>query len=95
MDSWSPRLYRVIESEEFLERAAAFAGSFERWDEIKQTIDLDLARDPYVGQAVPGTLLYAVQIEIWPPLTLYYTINDETREMTLIDMRMFDPPPGR
>ncbi|MGH2586102.1 MAG: hypothetical protein ACRDJE_14410 [Dehalococcoidia bacterium] len=96
MASWNPppSRYTVTETAEFLERAAAFAGSSERWDKIKETIDQDLARDPYVGQPVPGTRLYAIQIDTWPPLTIYYTIDDEAREMTLVEMRMFDPPPG-
>lgn len=45
-----------------------------------------------MGHPVPGTTLYAIQIRIWPPLTIYYTIDDGRREMTLIEMRTFDPP---
>ncbi len=52
MAFWSPLPYKVVESEQFLERAATFFGSFEQWDEIKEAIDLDLARNPYVGQPV-------------------------------------------
>jgi hypothetical protein len=95
MDSSSLPLYKVVETDQFLERAAAFFGGFERWDEIKETIDFDLARNPHVGQPVLGTELYAVQINIWPPTTLYYAIDDDKREMELRDMRQFDPPAGQ
>jgi hypothetical protein len=90
MASSNEPLYRIVETAEFQERAAAFTGSIERWDDIKATIDLDLARDPHIGKPIPGTRLYAQRIETYPPLTVYYTIDDDARVMTLVEMRVFD-----
>jgi hypothetical protein len=95
MVSWNPppHKYNVTESTEFQERSAAFAGTPQQWDEIKETIDQDLAKNPYEGFKVPNSSLWTIQIDIWPPLTVYYTIDDEKLEMTLVEMRVHDPVP--
>ncbi len=76
--------YGVEESEGFLASISNIIGSVRRWDEIKETIDLDLARDPYVGQEIPGTALRAVTILSQPPLTLYYSVDETRRVLTLV-----------
>ena len=46
--TWPNPPFDVVETDRFTAQAVALAGSIERWDEIKETIDLDLARNPTI-----------------------------------------------
>jgi len=76
--------YEIIEHPEFLVQASNLTGSIRNWDEIKNTIDNDLAREPHAGELLSGTRLYGVSIASNPPLTLYYTVDDVKGTMTLL-----------
>jgi len=67
--------FKVKETRKFLSHVKALVGSFQRWDEIKETIDLDIARNPNIFEKVPGTELRAVNLATDPPRTLYFTIE--------------------
>ena len=85
-------LYEIEETPEFLAQAERLIGSVRQWDEIKQTIDLDLARDPLFTKdptllnRIPGTDLYGITICCFPPLTLFYTVNEQLRKLTLVEI---------
>jgi hypothetical protein len=85
-------LYEIEETPEFLEQAKDLIGSVKQWDEIKETIDLELARDPLFKKdpallnRIPGTDLHGITICCFPPLTLFYTVNDRLRKLTLIEI---------
>ena len=88
MTSWgSP--YIVKETDYFVEQVRLLTGEIEVWDEIKETIDLDLARNPQAGQRIPETHLYAVTTLSKPSLTVYYTIDDEAETITLVEVHLF------
>jgi len=78
--------YVVIESQKFLRKARRISGSFQRWDEVKRTIDLDLARNPHIFQKIPGHELYGVIIPLDPPRVLYFTVNDQKQQIRLEDI---------
>ena len=59
-----------------IKRIRAF-GSFGRWELVKEFIELHIARDPRIGQNIPGTPLYAWSLATYPRCTIYYTIDDE------------------
>ena len=81
--------YTVKETHYFLEQMGLLVSRIERWDEIKETIDLDLARNPRAGMRIPDTQLYAVTVLSEPPLTVYYTIDDQAQILTLVEVHLF------
>lgn len=76
--------YSVTESEEFLGQAAGLLGSQRAWDDIKESFDEDVSRDPYLGERIAGTHLYALATNTWPQWTIYYTISERARTVCLI-----------
>lgn len=89
MSSWgSP--YVVKETDYFVEQVRLLTGQIEVWDEIKETIDLDLARNPKAaGQKIPETQLYAITTLTDPSLTVYYTFDDDNEIVTLVEAHLF------
>lgn len=80
--------YEFRETRDFLAHVQRILGSVQRWDEIKESIDLDLVRDPYIGHLVPGTYVHAVAIRSNPPLTLYYHINEQTHIINPLEIHL-------
>ncbi|NQW21883.1 MAG: hypothetical protein HQ475_00400 [SAR202 cluster bacterium] len=70
--------FDVAEWPEFGDAAIRVLGSIELWDEIKSFIDIYIARDPHVGERVPGTSVWAWTIPINPYCTILYSIEIET-----------------
>ena len=83
------RTYTVKETHYFIEQVEFLTNKIEVWDEIKETIDLDLARNPRAGRQIPETQLYAVTVLSDPALTVYYTIDDENEIITLVEVHLF------
>lgn len=87
--------YQIVETDEFIEQVGDLLGSLQNWDEIKSTFDLDLARDPLFSKdptvlnQIPGTDLYGITIRCFPPLTLFYTVNEKLQKLTLIEIHPF------
>jgi hypothetical protein len=85
-------LYEIAETDVFLKQVSILIGSIKRWDEIKETIDLELAsdplftRDPALLNRVPGTTLYGITIRCFPPLTLFYSVDEGSRKLTLVEI---------
>jgi hypothetical protein len=88
-------LYDIEETERFLEQVQGLIGSVKEWDDIKATIDCDLARDPLFTKdprllnRIPGTDLYGLTIKCYPPLTLFYTVNERLKKLTLVEIHRF------
>lgn len=78
--------YVVVEGPTFLKRAGRLTGSVKAWDEIKEFFDLYVARNPDIGKLVPGTNVYAMPLETNPPLTIYYTVDNDSETVTLVDL---------
>lgn len=77
--SSSPRApYDVAEWPEFGDAAIRVLGSFELWEELKSYIEIYIARDPRIGERVPGTAVWAWTIPINPYCTILYSIENET-----------------
>lgn len=81
-----PQLYQIKETERFLSKVSKVIPSIKRWDEIRETIDCDIARNPHRFEDIPGTELKAVTLLSEPPLTLYFTIDDEAETIILQDL---------
>ena len=77
MNSRRRPLYDVREWPGFEDKAIRAFGSFGRWELVKEFIESHIARDPRIGQNIPGTPLYAWSLETYPRCTIYYTIDDE------------------
>jgi hypothetical protein len=84
------RPYEIVEEESFKLNAAEFAGSVRRWDEISWAITHDIARNPHF--VVPPILgapnFYAVVVQSEPPLLLHYFVDDQRREIHLLDVEL-------
>ena len=78
-------LYDVQEWFGFEEKAIQVFGSFGRWEMVKEYIEQQIAREPRIGRAIPGTDFRALSISS-PIATIYYTVDnehiDETGETT-------------
>jgi hypothetical protein len=74
--------YQIRESDRFTRQAEFELVDIRRWDEIKETLDLFIARNPLSFERVPGTSLYAVGLSTIPPLTLYFSVNSADHVVT-------------
>lgn len=78
--------YGVSEPEEFQRQVAELFSTFPEWDEVKQAIDLDLARDPdsfeFIGM-YEGQAWRAVTLLTRPPTTLVFSVDDSEQRITL------------
>ena len=77
--------YGFQETEEFLAQVEAIVGSVRRWDEVKSGLDFALGRDPRIGLEIPGTRLRAMPLVTQPAITVYYTVDDESRLVIMIE----------
>jgi len=84
-DGWP--YWQVVETEEFLNDVSEFMEGFERWDEIKEALDIFLARSPTDFPRVPQTDYYAVSIPSKPPRTVYFTVDVTRHRITLEHLR--------
>lgn len=72
--------YRVVESKTFSRQVRAAFGSYKRWDEISETLTLDVARFPKRVSVVPGTQLRAIRLETGH--AVYFTVDDDAQCVT-------------
>ena len=72
-----PKIYEIVEDDDFLAQVEALTGSVKRWDEIMGASHAELASNPHIGHIVPRTMIPAASLETDPPLTLYYYINED------------------
>jgi hypothetical protein len=86
MASHNRPLFTIIETEEFLNTLRLYFPSAKRWDEIKETIDLDLAKNPTIAHKIHGTYLYAIPLSTNPPLTIYYSVDSKKQTVTLLEI---------
>ncbi|HXN05590.1 MAG TPA: hypothetical protein VN944_00835 [Nitrospiria bacterium] len=82
-------LYTVIEGNNFSQQLPLFIESIKKWDEIKSSIDLDLARNPFLARKIPNTELYVLTLRTNPPLTIYFSIERDKQEITLLEIKQF------
>jgi hypothetical protein len=75
--------YCIVETPQFEEDVRQCMGNFLRWDEVKETIDLDLARKPHLFEQIPGTKYRAVTLPTEPLRTLYFSIDDKNEKVIL------------
>lgn len=70
------RPYEIVESASFLEQVQELMGSFERWDEIRETIDIEIASNPTRFPQIHGTPIRAVGLATPSPKTLYFMVDN-------------------
>ena len=75
--------YCIVESPTFESQFTGLVNNPKLRDDLKNTFDLDLARNPSAFQRIPGTKLRAVTIACSPPLTVYFTVDKKNRRVTL------------
>jgi hypothetical protein len=75
--------YLIVETPQFQEDVKKYMGNFRRWDEVKETIDLDLARKPHLFEQIPETQYRAVTLQTKPLRTLYFSVDDGNEKVIL------------
>ncbi len=79
--------YELKTTANFDRKAAEVAGTIERWDEIARSYDYGLSRFPHKGFQVADTSLWVTELRVYGrPTMLYYTIDDESRTVILVDI---------
>lgn len=71
------RPFAVREHPRFTAKVAEVLGDFWAWEDIKATLDLDVAIDPMAFPLIPETDLRAVQLNTDPPHAVYFTVHPE------------------
>ena len=80
--------YRVVETAEFQRQVARLPISQRHWDDVKEDFDEEIARRPHRAQPIPGTALRAIPILTLPPLIVFYAVDDDAREVILVEVRV-------
>lgn len=75
--------FKVKETKRFSQDVIKCMSNFKRWDEIKETIDLDLARNPTLFEQIPGTEYRAVTLSTTPMRTLYFSVDSNSETVIL------------
>ena len=79
-------MYKLNYSEGWNLLVGHWVGGFESQHELRLFYEDALANHPYSGQQVPETLLWALTLITRPPLTIYYTIDEDARAVTLYNI---------
>ena len=83
--------YELNETNEFIERAEALAGTVQRWDEVKRSFDYALSKLPQLGDRIKDTEIRLLELRIDERIVvLYYRVNEEKRTVMLIDLMHLD-----
>gem|GEM_PF-4136006 len=83
MDGSEATRFDLEETPTFLEDIERLAGSVQQWDEIRSAIDWALATDPRIGRQIARTDVWALPLESHPLITVYYTVDERRRVVTL------------
>lgn len=78
-----PSLYTVTRTRRFQTDVSAIRGVVTRWTEISETLIWILSREPKSGQQIGNTGVWSLPFESSPFITVYYTIDDASRTVTL------------
>jgi hypothetical protein len=92
-ESWVlHRPYRIVEHPSFLRQACNLLGAV-FYEEIKETLDAELARYPHIpSNRIPEyDSLYGQLLNTTPPIVLYYSVNDAKEEVELLEIESFTP----
>lgn len=81
--------FQIIEEAHYTEQLARLVRDAVLRDDIQRSFDYDLSRNPYECEEVPGTRLRALTIACFPPLTIYFSVNETERIVCLIDAHRF------
>ena len=88
MDSWPEgQPYGVRETYIFTQQVRDLIPDPRVWDDIKATIDLDLARNPYIGQPI-RSILRGMLLETDPSLLLLYAVDEEDHLILLVELQI-------
>ena len=78
--------YQLRSTSAFDHKAEAWAGSMQHWDDLARSYDYRLVRNPYTGDQIAGTDIWAFRLEGPSPITLYYHIDEEAHIVTMHDL---------
>jgi hypothetical protein len=78
----------IIEADGFTEKAITIFGPYSKWEEIKDFIDIYIARDPRgAGKLVPGTTVYRLKLNTTPSTLIYYHVDAANEDrVTLLEI---------
>ena len=78
----SPR-FSIVEEPSYAHQLLRLVADPRLRDDIQQSFDLDIARNPYECEEIPFTKIRAITIACIPLLTIYFRIDDEDGERVI------------
>ena len=85
-------MYRIGFTDEFNNQADLVIGGLEAQEELRLHYENALTNYPYSGKQVPGTTLWALVLRTRRPITVYYSIDDDAKSVTLHHVKMAGSP---
>ena len=82
----SPR-FSIIEEPFYTQQLSRLVNDPILRNDIQQTFDGDIARNPYECEEIPFTKYRAVTIACFPPLTISFRIDEEEMRIYLSDVQ--------
>ena len=82
--------YSVIETPEFGYLVRTVLGGLQQWYEYRWSGSGRwlLSRTPHLGNHLPHLDLWVLMLRTRPPVAVYYRINEEMKQVTLLDLRV-------
>ena len=81
-----PHAYGVRLSKMFERQVEDIFRTWERWDEVSESLHRDVPLRPEAFPIVPGTGFRAATIETNPPHTVYFEINDAEEVLDFVGL---------
>ena len=84
--------YKVIETPEFEYLVGNVLGGLQQWYEYRWSGAGRwlLSRAPQQGNHLPHFDLWVLMLRTRPPVAVYYRIDEERREVTLLDLKVIE-----
>ena len=76
-------MYRIGFTDEFNNQADRVIGGLEAQEELRLYYENALTNLPHTGKPIPGTALWALVLRTRRPITIYYSIDDAAKLLTL------------
>ena len=82
--------YSVIETPEFGYLVRTLLGGLRQWYEYRWSGSGRwlLSRNPHLGNHLPHLDLWVLMLRTRPPVAVYYRINEELKQVTLLDLKV-------
>ena len=85
-------MYQIGFTDEFNDQADLVIGGLESQQELRLHYENALTNYPDRGKRIPGTALWALVLRTRRPITIYYSIDDAAKLVTLLHVTIAENP---